>query len=646
MKLSGAISQTRTETEAPFALFGDDGGTSLKIGSYELVLESYNSTTIVPNNAIGRSVFNFVVINQRVNQAPVLLSTIVDQQTTINRTFNFLISSGIFQDKDGQISRVTISGLPTGLKAAGWQISGTPTQAGTFTVTVEVFDNENASVKTQFTIRVASTNQGPTPTMTLPDQSVMVQQSYEFNIPVSLFTDSDGYVVRIIAQNIPSGISFVNGKLTGKPAVAGDYRVLIRAVDNEGAWGETSFRLLVKETTANLPPLADNAIPNQFAKVGSTFTFTLPKNTFRDPEGSEIRTEVTNLPPGLSFNSGTIFGLPSTAGEFKVTVRGYDNVGASVPTSFTISVSLANNNIPPSVVSPIADQNATVGESFSLPVPISIFRDPDGSLFGLLVRNLPPGLVFQGGKIMGTPTTAGSYTVTVKAIDNQGASAEDYFVIKVVSPVTVTTDFAFSLYKAGGSASRSFVRSLRHNDRILASSLPSFINIFAEAIPQVDRIEFTMTGPIEVNFTDYNSPYGLFDDNGGFSSVPGTYTLKVKGFKNNKSVGETTIQFVLTDGKSARIGEDETVEKTEWATYPNPFSGSLKVTVPVGYQPALTDFTLSNLSGQSHNVREVKWEEQQVELHFESFHLPKGMYFLQVRHPDFPKKIIKILKEE
>ncbi|MFN8345215.1 MAG: putative Ig domain-containing protein [Spirosomataceae bacterium] len=646
MKLSGAINQTRTETDAPFALYGDDGGTTLKVGNYELVIESYNSTVIIPNNAIGRSVFNFVVANQRINQAPVVLTPLGDQQTTINRTFNLMLPVGSFQDKDGQIVRVVITGLPAGLKATGWQISGVPTQAGNFPISVEVFDNENASVKTQFTLRVASVNQAPTATMVLPDQTVMVQQLYEYNIPVTLFSDSDGYVVRIIAQNTPSGISLVGGKLTGKPTVAGDYRILIRAMDNEGAWGETSFRLLVKETAANMPPLVENLIPNQTAKVGSTFNYTLPKNTFRDPEGGEIRTEVTNLPSGLIFSNGAIVGMLSTAGEFQITVRGYDVVGASVGTSFTLSVSLANNNIPPSVVAPMADQNATVGQPFELAVPISIFRDPDGSLFGLLVRNLPPGLVFQGGKITGTPTAAGNYTVTIRAIDNQGASAEDYFVIKVVNPESVTTDFVFSLYKAGGSASRSFVRTLRHNDRIVASTLPSFINIFVEAIPQVERIEFTLTGPIEVTFTDYNSPYGLFDDNGGFSSVPGTYTLKVKGIKNNKAVGETTIQFVLTDGKSARIGGEEPEEINEWASYPNPFRNALKIVVPLEYQASATDFSVIDFTGQRRKVQEVKWDKQQAELNLEPLQLPKGLYLLQVQHPDYPIKIIKILREE
>lgn len=648
MKLSGAINQTRTETDAPFALFGDDGGTTLKVGSYELVLESYNSTTITPNNGIGRTVYNFVVLNQRVNQAPVVINLITDQQTTINRAFNYQIPANIFQDKDGQINRLVVTGLPAGVKANGWLISGTPTQAGTFTVSVEAFDNENASVKTQFVVRVGSVNLSPVATMALPDQSVMVQQPYEYLIPLTLFKDTDGYVVRIIAQNLPTGISFVNGKLTGKPTVAGDFRILIKAVDNEGAWGETSFRLLVKETLSNLPPIVENSVPNQAGKAGVSFTYTLPTNIFRDPEGSSIRTEVFNLPSGLNNTNGVISGMPTVAGEFKVTVRGYDAIGAFATTTFNISISLSNSNIPPIIVTSIPDQNAIVGQAFSLAIPISTFRDPDGSLYGLLVRNLPPGLIFQGGNVTGTPTVAGNYTVAVRAIDNMGASVEEYFVIKVVNSRSITTNFVFSLYKAGGSASRAFVRTLRNNDKIAVASIPTFVNIFVETNPVSDRIEFTMTGPTTVNYTDKGAPFGVFDDNNGFSAVPGVYTLKVKSIKNNKTAGESTIQFELTNGNNIRVGEIESSESEmeDWMPYPNPFSNELKIVLPGSHESANTTFSVISLSGQIVPVREVSWKKRQAELNLAPLQLPKGMYLLQVQNPDFPNKVIKILKTE
>lgn len=647
MKLTGAVAQSRIETDIPYGLFGDDGGTILKVGNYSLVLESYNSTAILPAFGIGRTTINFVVVNKTQNQAPIVVSNVVDQQAITNRSFSLSIPTANFQDKDGQISRILVTGLPTGLSTNGWQISGTPTQSGVFTVTLEVFDNSNASVKTQFVLRVSSVNQSPTATAVIPNQSVVVQQTYEYAIPLSLFRDADGTIASITLSNLPSGLSYQNGKITGKPTVAGDYLITVRGTDNGGAWGETSFRLVVKSTSTNLAPLLASVIPNQLATIGTTFSYTLPQNVFRDPEGSTIRQEVLNLPAGLSVNNGVIFGIPSVAGEFKVTVRGFDTVGAFSETSFTITVKLANSNVPPSVVAPIADQNAVLGEPFSFTIDINAFRDADGSLFGLLVRNLPPGLVYQGGKVTGTPTTTGNYTVTVRAIDNQGATVDDFFVIKVINPTSLTSNFVFSIYKAGSSASSAFIRTLRNGDKVAISSLPSFINIFAESSIVSDRIEFNLTGPIDVNFTDYTSPFALFDDNGGFSTVAGKYTLKVKGLKNNQSVGESTIQFELTRGTNARMGDvGSSEEEGIWQPYPNPFQQSLKLKIPTDYQPSTTVFAILNLSGHRMVLQDVKWEEQQAELNMEPLRLSKGMYFLQVENPDFAPKVIKVLKAE
>src|SRR5262249_45369143 len=46
----------------------------------------------------------------------------------------------------------TITGLPTGLNASGPNISGTPTQSGTFNITVKVTDSEVTPVHIQVTL--------------------------------------------------------------------------------------------------------------------------------------------------------------------------------------------------------------------------------------------------------------------------------------------------------------------------------------------------------------------------------------------------------------------------------------------------------------------------------------------------------------
>jgi|GEM_PF-1691332 len=648
MRLTGPVVQTRTETDAPFALFGDDAGTTLKLGSYQIVLEAYNSLSIIPVNGVARTVINFVVANQRVNQAPVVVTKITDQQATINRSYVLIIPTTNFQDKDGQISRVVVSGLPTGLTANNGFISGIPTVAGDFTVTVEAYDNEYASVKTQFALKVSAVNQTPIVVTTIPNQTTVVQQDYSYELPPSIFRDNDGYIVRVLVQNLPQGITYSSSKLVGKAAVAGEYKVTVKAIDNENASVETSFQLTVKSVAANLPPVATTTLPTQRGMVGAGFTYSLPQNLFRDPEGGAVRLEVTNLPAGLTFANGVIVGTPNVAGESKIVIRGYDAIGAYGETTLTVWITLANGNVPPVVATQIPDQDAVVGEPFSLTIDLGGFRDPDGILFGLLVRNLPAGLAYQNGKIVGTPTTVGSYTVTVRAVDNQGATVDEFFVIRVTDGPTNLASLVVSLYKAGGSSSRRFIRTIRDGDRITLASVQSiatFVNLFVEANQAVDRVEFTMTGTKTQTFSDTAAPYGVFDDNGGFSAELGTYTLIAKAIKSNKVIGQTTVTFSLIAG-NARMGELEEEPVDVWTTYPNPFVTTLKLRVPEDYQPHLTTFSILSMTGFTMPVEQVKWNGNEAELSLEPLQLPKGMYLLQTSHTDLPNKVVKVIKQE
>ncbi|AEI50226.1 putative Ig domain-containing protein [Runella slithyformis] len=640
MRLSGALNKTQIETTAPYGLYGDNDGVALKVGNYELVLEAYNSTIVTGATGIGKITYNFVVIDKRINQAPVLITPIPEQQATVGRAYSYTIPTASFQDKDGEINRIEIKGLPNGLRAEGWKISGTPTQTVNSTVSVEVFDNENASIKTQFVLKVSVTNQVPTVVATIPNQATVVQQAYTYTLPVPLFKDEDGTIVSITAGNIPTGITLNQGKLSGTPAVAGEFVVVIRGTDNSGSWVETSFRLTVKLTDANLPPTVIEAIPNQSGVVGQNFSFTLPIKSFRDPEGGEIRAEAVTLPPGLSNKNGVILGTPTVGGEYKITVRGYDPLQLFAEASFLLTIRLPNGNIPPTVVAGINDQTIVIQQPYSFTVPVSTFYEPDGFLSGIVVRGLPPGLVYQGGRISGTPTVTGSFTIRVRAIDNRGAAVEAFFVLKVTEPPG--SSLVFSLFRAGGSSSRRFVQTLRDKDKIALSQIPSFVNIFAESTVPVDRIQFEMSGPINASFTDVMAPYALFDDNGGFGSTNGMFVLTAKGLKSGKQVAESTIEFEITNGGGGGFSAEEAL----WSPYPNPFKESFRLTLPLDYVPAATSFSLLNLSGQKIPVNDVLWEGQRATIAVQSRSLERGLYFVQIHHPEYPVRTLKILKAE
>ena len=125
------------------------------------------------------------------------------------------------------------------------------------------------------------------------------------------------------------------------------------------------------------------------------------------------------LPPGLAVNAvhRRHLGTPTTAGSYPVTITVTDNAGFTGSTSFTWTIT---NTV--SVTSP-GNQSERVGYGHQ-PLPVSppptrrrtaTFSYADGG-------TLPPGWpsTSSTGAISGTPTTAGSYPVTITVTDNAG----------------------------------------------------------------------------------------------------------------------------------------------------------------------------------------------------------------------------------
>lgn len=98
-------------------------------------------------------------------------------------------------------------------------------------------------------------------------------------------------------------------------------------------------------------------------------------------------------------------------------------------------------NRPPTVANANADQTATVGAFFQYDASRSgaVFTDPDGQTLSYRVTVAPaaPGLSVSGATLSGTPTAAGTHTVTITADDGAGGTATDDFVLQLRLPADV-----------------------------------------------------------------------------------------------------------------------------------------------------------------------------------------------------------------
>ncbi|WP_214228989.1 putative Ig domain-containing protein, partial [Pedobacter sp. B4-66] len=306
-------------------------------------------------------------------------------------------------------------------------ISGTPTQAGTFTVPVKVTDANGNTVTKDYTIIVRDPL--VLPTAVLADGTVGTL--YPTQIIPSATGGQDPYTYA--ATGLPAGLTFdpATNKIDGTPTTSGTFTIPVTVTDADGKTKTTNYTIKVVDPLALAPKvLADGNVGVVYA------TQTIPAAT--GGTGPYTYT-ATNLPAGLTFDIATreIKGTPTASGMKNVSVTAKDATGKTVTQTYSIKV----NGI---LVLPGATlPNGLVGTAYpeqTLPA-VSGGTSP----YTYAVTGVPAGLTFDPitRKISGTPTTGGSFTIKLTATDNAGISTStDYaLLVNVGQPVAagVTT---------------------------------------------------------------------------------------------------------------------------------------------------------------------------------------------------------------
>ncbi|MGV3560124.1 putative Ig domain-containing protein [Larkinella arboricola] len=287
-------------------------------------------------------------------------------------------------------------------------------------------------------------NQDPRVSRPIPNQTAYVERQFEYNIPSGTFEDPDGSITKVeITSGLPAlGLSANGVTISGTPNATGTITVTVQAIDNKNTPVTTQFQIKVLGQNANEAPVVSKPIDDRTANVGLDYAFTIPAETFKDPDGRIVSIEVSDLPGGLSYNADKrlISGKPTNEGVSTITLKATDDKGTSVSTSFRLTVTRQEEvNRPPVVSKTIPDQTATVGKDFTYTLAGETFSDPDGEVASIELEGLPDGFGYDSGsrKISGMPTQPATVTVKVKATDNKGAS--------------VTTEFRLTIKNAGSS---------------------------------------------------------------------------------------------------------------------------------------------------------------------------------------------------
>jgi len=304
------------------------------------------------------------------------------------------------------------TGLPgwLTLNASTGLISGTAPSARSVTsgITVSVQDATGVVATSAAFSWVVSY-----PSIAIPNQVSKV--STAVSVDLDDFTAGGTAPYSYVITNKPSWLTYTSAThvLSGTPGSTGTTSNITVAVTDAATSSVTSAVFswrVISATTLVWSTIADRSSPpnvaiSSFGVTGSVSNETA--STFT----------ATGLPPGLSISAaGTITGTPTQPGVYQVTVSANDSNGVAIPSApFTWTVTdLAWSTIP--------NQSSWHGFSDSL----SAANYDSGGIPALTysASGLPAGMSINSstGVISGTPTTAGTYSVTVTVTDLAGAS--------------------------------------------------------------------------------------------------------------------------------------------------------------------------------------------------------------------------------
>lgn len=340
-------------------------------------------------------------------------------------------------------------GLPPGLsfnRTTG-QITGTPTQAGSFPVTLSA-TNRAGTGTAVVTVAIAAT--APPAVTTPPTLSADATAPGFVGAPFSFSLGGSG--ASYTARGLPAGLNLdpTSGQITGTPTAAGTYPIAVSRTNSAGtASGILTVAVLA---SADAPVIGSNA--GAAATVGSSFGYSVYASTSTFVP-SPISYGAENVPPGLGFNasSGYLSGTPTQAGVFTVPISA-TSAGVVTHGTLTLTVQPAPTT-PPVTARPLlagpAGATGFLGNPFVYPVSLAGFL-PDGAL--------PDGLSYDpvSGTLTGIPSAAGSFDVALSAT-NPGGTGHATLNLRFVAPDLSLP--RITVQPVGGSAARgaSFVLS-------------------------------------------------------------------------------------------------------------------------------------------------------------------------------------------
>ena len=332
-------------------------------------------------------------------------------QIGVPYTYTFATTGGVAPHTFAVIA----GSLPPGLSlASDGALSGTPTQAGSFSFYVEAVDSAPvtpARTQVKFTIDITTKLIVTTPSLAPATRGT----PYSAQLTVTGGTASAWSVV---SGALPNGIALSNGGLlSGTPTAEGSWTFTVQA----SGGGKTDTKSLTLDVTRPLS-LSTAALPPLI--VGKQFTARLDAG---GGTGSYSFFLVGGaLPSGLALDpsNGVISGTPRRAGAFVADIQVSTSAGSSAhqPLKLIVKAQLG--------FATVSLPSGKVGRRYSSQIVVR------GGIAPIALSStsvFPPGVSLNAetGRLSGKPLQAGTYRITVTLKDSYGGVASKRYTILI-----------------------------------------------------------------------------------------------------------------------------------------------------------------------------------------------------------------------
>ena len=316
--------------------------------------------------------------------------------------------------------------LPTGLvlNTATGELSGTPTQAGTFPLTMQTRDSAGSQVQGQFTLTIANGL-----TITTPPVLSVANLGRAYQAALESAGGASPYIWSVISGALPPGLAFhPDGKIHGAPTTAGQFKFTALVVDGNSSRATKDFTLSV---AGALTLTSAAALPNGF--TGSAYTATLAATGGTPPYVFTVSSG--GIPPGLTLEAptGVLSGVPANTGAFSFTVTLTDAASLTTQKAFTLTITAGLTFTNPASLPP-----GTAGNPYTFTIAVGGGQAPYS--YRIASGALPDGLTLNAssGVLSGTPAAAGTFNFTVEAADATRLTASRVHSLVVALPSAPT----------------------------------------------------------------------------------------------------------------------------------------------------------------------------------------------------------------